>query len=451
MKSHSLWFLFVFVALCPARSEAHFLFIRVTPPAEGGRAAEVYFSELAEAGDPRFIDKIAHTTLRLQRTPGKYEALTAHKAPDRLRAWLPATGSLAVEGDCTYGVLGRPKQTPFLLRHFPRAVSGSAEELNRLKPDAVLAIVPTFEQDGVQLQALKDGKPFPNAEFVTVDASLANTQLKGDAEGKVFWKPAKVGVWSVYTRDTRKQAGELRGKKYDEIRDFATLSFSWPLQRKDADAEAVTLFEEALAARSNWVKFPGFKARIAGNLDGRRFRGGVSIDADGTVLFTDDDTGREESVATFVQEQLGSIVLHRIVRPTTKERPRPVLRFGEMRDDHPLGRLLIFDGGRFASTYRIKDKQITAVNRVLGKENLTILTLENDRNKEGRFLPRSYLVQYWEDGTGRLLRTETVRDSWQRVGDWDLPREHTVTTTSSGGLSVRGFTLEKHEVNAGRK
>jgi hypothetical protein len=38
----------------PAR--AHFLFARILPPAEGGRAVEVYFSELAEAGDPRFID-----------------------------------------------------------------------------------------------------------------------------------------------------------------------------------------------------------------------------------------------------------------------------------------------------------------------------------------------------------------------------------------------------------
>ena len=70
----------------------------------------------------------------------------------------------------------------------------------------------------------------------------------------------------------------------------------------------------------------------------------------------------------------------------TAARPKPVLRFGESRNDHPLGRLLIFDGGKFASSYRIKDKQITSVNRHVGKENLTITTLENDRNKEGLFL-----------------------------------------------------------------
>src|SRR5262245_8684700 len=204
-----------------------------------------------------------------------------------------------------------------------------------------------------------------------------------------------------------------------------------------------------MAARASWEKFPGFKAEITGNLDGRRFRGSVTIDAKGDVSFTDEDSNREESVSSFVQDQLGSIVLHRMARPATKERPRPVLRFGEMREDHPLGRLLIFEGGKFASSYRIKDKQITSVNRVLDKENLTILTLENDRNKEGRFLPRAYVVQYWEDGTGRLLRTETVRDRWQRVGAWDLPAEHSVTAASQAGLSVRDFTLTKHALLSG--
>ena len=63
------------LSLCmwPApRAEAHFLFARVLPAAEGGRAAEVYFSELAQAGDARFIDKIANTRLWLQQTPGTF-------------------------------------------------------------------------------------------------------------------------------------------------------------------------------------------------------------------------------------------------------------------------------------------------------------------------------------------------------------------------------------------
>src|SRR3954470_24309143 len=87
-------------ALLGNRADAHFLFVRVLPAAEGGRAAEVYFSELAEAGDPRFIDKIAGTRLWLQQTPGEFKPLAVHKTPDRLRAWVPASGSVLVVGRC---------------------------------------------------------------------------------------------------------------------------------------------------------------------------------------------------------------------------------------------------------------------------------------------------------------------------------------------------------------
>src|SRR5262249_52552770 len=129
------WTLIVaFGALGGRGADAHFLFIRIEPMAEGGRWAEVYFSELAEAGDPKFVEKIAATQLWVQTAtaPGQFQPLVVHEAADRLRAALPSGGSVAVIGACEYGVLARPKQTPFLLRHYPKAVAGRPEELNRL-------------------------------------------------------------------------------------------------------------------------------------------------------------------------------------------------------------------------------------------------------------------------------------------------------------------------------
>jgi hypothetical protein len=435
------------LALLRVPAQAHFLFVRILPPAEGGRAAEVYFSELAEAGDPRFIDKVAHTQLWLQSTPGKFEPLKVQKASDRLRAWLPYTGSLVVVGECRYGVLARPKQTPFLLRHHPKAIAGNPDELNKLRPHGKLPLelTATIEADGLHLTALCNGKPVPKAELVTVDAKLQNVKLRADAEGRVTWQPPALGSYSIYTKATTKEAGSFDGQSYEEIRDFATIAFTWPLERKDADAGAVALFEEALDARAMWREFPGFSAAITGNQDGRPFEGTITINAKGKVEFSDSDPSQEESVAPWVQDQLESIVLHRLVLPQkTGQRPRPVLRFAEERGDHPLGRLLIFDGGRFASSYRIKDKQIFVVNRHIGDENMTITVLDNDRNAEGLFLPRSYTVQYWDAASGDLRRTETVQERWQRVDRWDLPAKHTATRASAAGLSVRSFTLTKH-------
>jgi hypothetical protein len=133
--------------------------------------------------------------------------------------------------------------------------------------------------------------------------------------------------------------------------------------------------------------------------------------------------------------------MHRLADDSGGARLRPVLRFADDQDDHPLGRLLTVEGGRFASSYRVKDHQITVVNRHIGRRNMTITVLENERNREGRYLPRSYLVHYWDASTGDLDRVEAVQDRWKRLDAWDLPAEHTVTTSSDAGLSVRSITL----------
>ena len=129
MTSHRPWRWLVLTGACcawlcgPVR--AHFLFVRILPPAEGGRAAEVYFSEKADAGDPRYIDKVAATRLWLQTGAGEPQELAVTKGADRLRAHLPIHGSAAIFGILDYGVLARPAQTPFLLRHYPKACAGA--------------------------------------------------------------------------------------------------------------------------------------------------------------------------------------------------------------------------------------------------------------------------------------------------------------------------------------
>ncbi len=178
--------------LATQSTHAHFLFARILPPAEGGRAVEVYFSELAEAGDPRFIAKMARTSLWLQQKPGEWLPLDLHKLDDRLRAHLPYSGPAMVAGVCEYGVLAREKQTPFLLCHYPKAISGKPEEINALKEFGMVPfeIVATIAGPEMRLTALLDGKPMPKAEFVTVDAQLANTQLIANEKGQAVWKPS---------------------------------------------------------------------------------------------------------------------------------------------------------------------------------------------------------------------------------------------------------------------
>jgi hypothetical protein len=250
--------------------------------------------------------------------------------------------------------------------------------------------------------------------------------------------PPGPGRFSIYVRDDLKQAGEAGGKHYDEIREFATLALAWPLDRNDADPEAVSLFERALATRASWADFTGFSAKVEGSVDGRAFAGKVAVAADGTVKAQVDDP----VARPWLEDQLGSIVMHRMA---DSDREKPVLRFADDDENHPLGRLLTFQGGRFASSYRVKDDQITVVNRHVGPKNFSITVLDNTPNAEGKFLPHSYLVHYWDTASGKLDRVETFAQTWTRVGPWDLPVRHTLITSSDAGVSVRSVTLSGHE------
>jgi hypothetical protein len=430
------------LACVAAPARAHFLFARICPAAEGGRAAEVYFSEFASAGDPRYIDKVAGAKFWIQTTPGQFRPLEMRKLSDRLRAHVPVDGSLMIAGQLDYGVLAR--ETTFLLRHYSKAVAGKPAEVNRLAPKGTqLEVVATFESDRVVLTALLGGKPLPNATFTTVDVNLSGEDLKGDSDGRAIFKPDAPGVYSVYIRHVDGTSGEHQGTKYKEIREFATLAFSWPLEPTGADPEAVKLFEDALAARAAWKDFPGFTAKIDGTVEDRPFEGTVSVAADGAVkLELGDDVLKD-----WVREQLESITMHRAASQADHN-PARVLRFADEQADHPLGRLLVFDGGHFATSYRVRGNRITTVNRVLDGKNMTITVLDNEKNPEGHFLPHVYTVQYWDEESGKTVRTETIQDRWTRIGKWDLPAEHTVTTSSDGGYSVRSIKLREHQLSS---
>jgi len=421
-------------------ARAHFLFIRIGEHAEAGRNVDVFFSEIARAGDPRFVPRIAHAKLWMQTSPGKFQPLTLRRLPDRLRSRLPTSGAVAVSGECTWGVLTR--NVPFLLRYFPGAISGDVKQLNTLKPrnGVPLQISARVHSDRIVLTALVKGKPFPGAKFTTVDDDLVNTELIADKNGQATFRPDTDGHFCVYTNRVIPGEGTYKGKRYTETRDFATLAFNWPLARQDGDAEAIKLFEQALATRASWKDFPGFSAAVIGSVDGRAFGGAARVDADGKVTLNID----EQHATGWVEDQLGSIVLHR--RAPAGQRPRPVLRFADQDTGHPLGRLLTFVGGAMASSYRVRNKQLTVVNRQMGPLHMTITVLDNQKNADGRFLPRSYTVQYWNAKTGELDRTQSFQKRWRRVGSYDLPTRLTVTTASKTGLNVRSLSLEKHKL-----
>jgi hypothetical protein len=328
------------------------------------------------------------------------------------------------------------------MRYYPKAVAGDPVSLAALRPrpGTALEIDATFKSDQVTLALLRDGKPVPETQFTTVDDDLVNDEFKSDSTGKAVWKPPAPGFYCIYAKSVLKTPGQWKGVAYSEIREFATIAFPWPLSRTDADPEAVAIFQRALAARATWERFAGFSADISGSVDGRPFSGKATVAATGAVSLVVD----ESVVKSWVEEQLHSIVSHRL--PPPKDEDAPILRFAERDASHPLGRLLIFDGGQFASSYRVLDDRIMVVNRNFGGRNMTITVLDDLRNAEGKQLPQSYTVQYWKAEDGVLDRTDSILNRWIRVGRYDLPASVRVTTASMAGLTVRTIQLANHKL-----
>ncbi|MCH7728196.1 MAG: hypothetical protein IH991_17220, partial [Planctomycetes bacterium] len=176
-------------AFSPRNAHAHFLFIHLDRPAEAGRSAEVFFSEFATSGDPKFVKKIAHTKLWVQSKPGKFRPIEVRQAYDSLKAFVPDAGTIAVVGKCQYGVLQR--NVPFLLQYYPKAIAGDPAEIGKLQPfnEIPLEIVAAFVDGKITFTALHKGKPLPGAKFTTVDQFLDNEEFTADKSGRATWKP----------------------------------------------------------------------------------------------------------------------------------------------------------------------------------------------------------------------------------------------------------------------
>jgi hypothetical protein len=77
----------------------------------------------------------------------------------------------------------------------------------------------------VKLRALFLGKPLADAVIKGVTPDGKHVELKTDAEGRARWPVAGPGPYSCYVGATTETPGELEGKKYDVMKDYAALNF----------------------------------------------------------------------------------------------------------------------------------------------------------------------------------------------------------------------------------
>jgi hypothetical protein len=211
------WLPIVAAAAVAAPASAHMVYV---VPAPDGRAVTVVFSDSLAPDEKVRMDKVAGLKL-VARTDGKDAPVECVKGEHALTAKLTAAPSLAY-GTVVYGLMSKAEK-PTLLVYHAKAVFGAATgPAATVGEAAALEVVPVTEGGKTRLRLLAKGKPVADAEGGVLLPDGTKEKVKTDADGYTA-AFAQSGRYAAYLRQTATTAGEHDGKKYEEVRHYATL------------------------------------------------------------------------------------------------------------------------------------------------------------------------------------------------------------------------------------
>lgn len=201
-----------------AAARGHFTFV---VPDAGGASAKVIFSDDLKPDTSVSVEKIAGTKLTLRDAAGKDTPLELKKGEGCYLVNLPGSGARVIFGTTDYGVMQKGESKPYLLVYHPKALVGDVPA-KAAAVGARLEVVPAGEPGKPRFRVLADGKPAAEVEVTVLVPGSAKQMVKTDKEGltPAF---AAAGRYGVFARWTEAKAGEHAGKKYEEVRHYATL------------------------------------------------------------------------------------------------------------------------------------------------------------------------------------------------------------------------------------
>ena len=202
-----------------AAAQAHFPFV---VPDERGQSAKVVFSDTLEPDEAVNIEKIANTKLTLRDAAGKESPLEWKKGDGFYAVNIPGAGDRVVYGVTDYGVLQKGDDKPFKLAYYPKAAVGSAAAKPVGEKLALEVAAEVAADKKVRFRVLAAGKPVAESEVTVIVPGGTKKALKTDKDGYTTSFEG-AGRYGVYAKQVEVKDGEHAGKKYNEIRSYATL------------------------------------------------------------------------------------------------------------------------------------------------------------------------------------------------------------------------------------
>ena len=196
------------------------------------------------------------------------------------------------------------------------------------------------------------------------------------------------------------------------------------LQAENHEISASDLLANARGARNVWEDgFPGFSADVVATVGSKSIEGKLTVSDEGELTWN----LPEGEIAKWAQGAVGSLVGHRMPAGDLGDKASYV----DQVRNHPLGRKISLDQDSMGSIYRVQDRIVRQVNRDAGPSRFTITVLDVQRDEKQRYLPTTYSVASWNRKTGALDFSLVAHHTFQRVGNYDLPKRLVEVNTGS--------------------
>jgi hypothetical protein len=210
------------VVFC-ATAHAHFTFV---VPETGGTKARVIISENLSSDAAVDFKLIGGTKLSLRGADGHDAPLMLQKAEKSYEVSLTGSGTRVIHGLTDLGIMQRGNGKPHLLLYYPKAILGDSFDTKTIVGgDTPVELVPMGKSGAVKLKLLARGKPLEGGEItIILPDGAGEKKVKTDSNGETetFAATGRFGAWARFWETS---SGERDGKKYDELRHYATIVF----------------------------------------------------------------------------------------------------------------------------------------------------------------------------------------------------------------------------------
>lgn len=205
--------------------------------------------------------------------------------------------------------------------------------------------------------------------------------------------------------------------------------------------DAARIFKEALDAQAAWRNFPGLHAEVIVKSEGRCRMGRVIVEPDGRIHIEHLDP----LAAEFVRTHLSDLVCQLL-----RKRTQPIQVVSLVKtDSHPLlGKSELAVSTGFDAKCWVRDKKIQLTEQTHKDRKLIVQVAEHEKNQDGAFLPAIKIASEWR--ADKIDETKTVLVAWNRVGQFDMPREIRIIAISGKSrgavvstISISSVALEE--------